>query len=116
MAKKKTKATEKKAIEKSSKPEEDPTNEEEKLSTIELKLRAKGLGREDRRTVKDLLQYGADEEGGEKQTFLQSLVLPGVMFLVFCASLVVWHFLFLKGEKLFSESNKKNWGKMMKDL
>ena len=111
MAKKKTKVTESKAVEKSTKPEE-----EEKLSSIELKLRAKGLGREDRRTVKDLLRYGAEEEGDEKQTFLQSLVLPGVMFLVFCASLVVWHFLFLKGEKLFSESNKKNWGKMMKDL
>lgn len=111
MAKKKTAVTtDKKPVDDSSKPEE-----AEKISTIEAKLRAKGLGKEDRRTVKDLLRYGADEDESEKQTFLQSLVLPGIMFLVFCISLVIWHFLFLKGEKLFDPSNKKDWKKMMKD-
>ena len=110
MAKKKTTATDKKPADDSSKPEE-----VEKISSIEAKLRAKGLGSENRRTVQDLLRYGADEDDSEKQTFLQSLVLPGIMFLTFCASLVIWHFLFLKGEKLFDPNNKKDWTKMVKD-
>mmetsp|Transcript_2592 Transcript_2592/g.3458 ORF Transcript_2592/g.3458 Transcript_2592/m.3458 type:complete len:111 (-) Transcript_2592:231-563(-) len=42
--------------------------------------------------VSYLLQYGADEDADrEPQTFLQSLVLPGLLLLTFVVSLALFH-------------------------
>lgn len=108
-----TDAKEKKiALTNQSKAEEKAEDEtEDKPSTIELKLRAKGLGRENRRTVKDLLENGVQDEDDTPLTFLQSMVLPGILFLLFCSTLAIWHFLFLKDENLFDSSRKQSFGK-----
>eukprot|EP01083_Nonionella_stella_P298931 1014467_1 len=84
--------------------EGDDAEEEEITSTIEQKLRKK----KPLPSVAHLLQHGAKDPNAPRETFLQSLVLPGLLLLTFIVSGVAWHFMFLKDS---APVQRKNWSR-----
>ncbi len=70
-------------------------------------------------SVSYLLQNGLDKDPNEKpETFLQSLVLPGILFLVFVLSLVVFHYVTSAMPRRINPNAKfqQKWNKLNQDL
>ncbi len=84
---------------------EEEKEEADRPSTIELKLRKK----KPLPSLNYLLEHGARDPDAPPETFLESLVLPGLLLLTFVLSFAAWHFLFLKDS---GPGQKKSWSEL----